>query len=104
MKIIYIEESDSAIIDPEIPDECFSGSISGYDLGENAVIHRDEEGKTRSVEILAGASKLFDLHALRDLGLVEWVEPSGGMTVEEFRKWREKLISERGSSAKTGRK
>lgn len=103
MKIIYIEESDSAIIDPEIPDECFSGSISGYDAGENAVIHSDEEGKTRSVEILSGASKLFNLPALMELGLVEWVKPTGGMGVEEFREWREKLIEGKRKSANTSR-
>jgi hypothetical protein len=102
VKIIYIEESDSAIIDPGIPDECFSGTISGYDLGENAVIHRDEEGKTRSVEILSGASKLFDLRALSKLGLVEYSRHKS-MSVEEFREWREKLIEEKRKSAKTGR-
>lgn len=103
MKIIYIEESDSAIIDPEIPDEYFSGAISGYDAGENAVIHRDEEGNMRSVEILSGASKLFDLPALAKMGLVEY-DRGKGMNVEEFRKWREKLIEDKQKSAETGRR
>lgn len=102
MRIVYIEQSDSALIKSELPLERFSGTIGGYDAGENAVVHCDEEGTIRSVEILSGASKLFDFRALAKLGIVEWVEPKGDMSVEEFREWRKKLISEK--SAKSGRK
>ncbi len=104
MRIVYIEESDSAFIKSELPLESFSGSIGGYDAGENAVVHCDEEGAIRSIEILSGASKLFDFRALAKLGIVEWVEPKDDMSVEEFRKWREKLIAERGTGAKSGRR
>ncbi|MGH3090345.1 MAG: hypothetical protein ACRDSJ_23925 [Rubrobacteraceae bacterium] len=101
MKIVYIEESDSAIIHAGLPLEDYREPITGEYVEEhNAVVHSDQDGKLRSIEILSGASKLFDLHALADLGLVE-IDRGKGMSVEEFRKWREKLIE--GKSAKTGR-
>ncbi len=103
MKIVYIEESDSVIIHAGLPLEDYREPIAGeYVEKHNAVVHSDQDGKLRSIEILSGASKLFDLHALADLGLVEF-DRGKGMNIEEFRQWREKLIEERRARAKTGR-
>ncbi len=104
MKITYIEESDSAILDAELPLEDYREPITGEYVEEHdAVIHTDRNGKLRSVEILSGASESLSIPLLTLFGIVEH-KRGKGMSVEEFREWREKLIEEKRRKERSARK
>lgn len=48
----------------------------GEDLNENVVVHRDEAGTLYEIEVVGGASKVFDLSRLEVEGLPVDISPA----------------------------
>ncbi len=69
MKIFYSPETDSLSLKLRTGAEEVVGEIMGEDLNENVVLHRDDAGKLYEIEVVGGASKVFDLERLEVEGL-----------------------------------
>lgn len=69
MRIHYHPDTDSISIHVRDGAEGVVGEIMGEDLNENVVLHRDDAGTLYEIEIVGGASKVFDLARLEVEGL-----------------------------------
>lgn len=76
MKIHYHPETDSVAIHLREGAEGVVGEIMGEDLNENVVLHRDDAGTLYEIEVVGGASKVFDLTRLEVEGLPVDISPS----------------------------
>ncbi len=76
MKIYYHAETDSLNIKLRTGDARVVGEIMGEDLNENVVVHRDEAGTLYEIEVVGGASKVFDLSRLEVEGLPVDISPA----------------------------
>jgi uncharacterized protein YuzE len=76
MRIYYSPETDSLNIKLRTGDARVVGEIMGEDLNENVVVHRDEAGTLYEIEVVGGASKVFDLSRLEVEGLPVNISPA----------------------------
>jgi len=76
MRICYSPETDSLNIKLRTGDARVVGEIMGEDLNENVVVHRDEAGTLYEIEVVGGASKVFDLSRLEVEGLPVDISPA----------------------------
>ncbi len=76
MRIYYSPETDSLNIKLRTGDVRVVGEIMGEDLNENVVVHRDEAGTLYEIEVVGGASKVFDLSRLEVEGLPVDISPA----------------------------
>ncbi len=76
MRIYYSPETDSLNIKLRTGDARVVGEIMGEDLNENVVVHRDEAGTLYEIEVVGGASKVFDLSRLEVEGLPVDISPA----------------------------
>ncbi len=76
MRIYYSPETDSLNIKLRTGDVRVVGEIMGEDLNENVVVHRDEAGTLYEIEVVGGASKVFDLSRLEVEGLPIDISPA----------------------------
>ena len=76
MQIYYSPETDSLNIKVLSGPAGVVGDVTGEDLSENVVLHRDEAGKLYEIEVVGNASKVFDLSRLEVEGLPVGVSPA----------------------------
>jgi uncharacterized protein YuzE len=76
MRIYYSPQTDSLNIKLRTGDARVVGEIMGEDLNENVVVHRDEAGTLYEIEVVGGASKVFDLSRLEVEGLPVDISPA----------------------------
>ena len=76
MQIYYSPETDSLNIKLLTGPAGVVGEVMGEDLNENVVLHRDGAGKLYEIEVVGGASKVFDLSRLEVGGLPVDISPA----------------------------